>query len=850
MIQLRDYQEAAVQGIRDSFRQGNRRVLLVLPTGGGKTICFSYIAAGVSKNDKRVLIIAHRRELLKQISKALKAVGVHHAVMTGGYRGIPVAKVVVASVFTLANRLKRFPEPDLIIGDEAHHFTPDSSWGKVVQAFPKARVLGVTATPERLDGKGLGLLFDDMVLGPTVAELTEQGFLSPADVYAPSRPDLKGIRTRMGDYVHADLEGAMDKPSITGSAVSHYAKLANGKRAIAFCVSVKHAKDVAEDFRRAGFISSHIDGGMDEKERDGILKKFEDGDIQVLTSCDLVSEGFDLPAVEVAIMLRPTKSLSLYLQQCLDSETEILTKRGWVGHSDITESDVIASKDMSDGSIKWGPVRGITRRPLAEGEKMFSIESPHLNIRVTGGHDMIVRARQAISWTKEKASIAATRRAMYEIPVSGVMDVPDAPIKDDELRLLGWFLSDGSRNKITNAIYIAQSESKVEHLASIQNCIEGSGIKYGKCVIKRTGEYEKYAASVVFTMSFGKPRGRDANLRGYGHLDAWMNKSIPAIYDTLSARQLMVLLETLNLGDGANMYEPDGWTKRGMSITTGDNHHMADRLQALMVMRGIRCNRSIQATPGKAPLSMLNIAFKEVASIAGVNCKDGSVGGKKPYKRSRFTECEAAPGEAVWCVETDYGTLISRRRGKVAIVGNCGRAIRISPGKTSTVILDHAGNTAVHGFIDEHREWQLTSDMARKKKGEEPVPQVRTCPECFSMHKPSPICPKCGHVYKVQGRMIEQRDGELVQISRSDEAREAAKEQDITRRFNVLRAIGKSRKYTHPDKWAFNVICGQEAAKLAKKRDAVSHSMINGLTAEERNWLWTQTIGRNQANAA
>jgi superfamily II DNA or RNA helicase len=163
-------------------------------------------------------------------------------------------------------------------------------------------------------------MFDDMVNGPTVAELTELGFLSPADVYAPSKPDLANVRTRAGDYALNDLESAMDKPSITGNAVTHYRRLADGKRAIAFCVSVKHAKEVAKEFRSAGYEAHHVDGGMKEADRDSVLKRFELGEVQILTSCDLVSEGFDLPAVEVAIMLRPTKSLSLYLQQAGPSD--------------------------------------------------------------------------------------------------------------------------------------------------------------------------------------------------------------------------------------------------------------------------------------------------------------------------------------------------------------------------------------------------------------------------------------------------------------------------------------------------------------------------------------------------
>jgi superfamily II DNA or RNA helicase len=492
MVQLRDYQESAVQAVRDSFRAGHKKTLLVSPTGSGKTVIFSYIAAGMAKNNKRILIVAHRRELLKQISGALKKVGVSHAVLSGGTPGIPIANVVVASVFTLVRRMKAMKPFDLIIGDEAHHFTPDSSWGKVVAGFPSARVLGVTATPERLDGKGMGQMFDDMVMGPTVAELTAQGFLSHAVVYAPSAPDLGSVGTRMGDYVSKQLEDAMDKPIITGSAVKHYGKYADGKKAIAFCVSVKHAKDVAEDFRNAGYDASHIDGGMDDTERDGVLKAFEDGRVQILTSCDLVSEGFDLPSVEVAILLRPTKSLGLFLQQC-------------------------------------------------------------------------------------------------------------------------------------------------------------------------------------------------------------------------------------------------------------------------------------------------------------------------------------------------------------------GRAIRPHPDKERTIILDHAGNTARHGFIDDERDWSLADGfVANRGKNAEKVVSVRTCTACFAVHKPTPTCPMCGYVYPVTARKVKHVDGDLVMTSREDDPDISTQEGLMQKRHRVLTSVARKRGYNNPTQWAFNVICGQEASRLAKKVGMRDAQTTNGLTAEERAAIWKMTMGKTQ----
>ena len=294
---------------------GRRSQLLVLPTGGGKTVCFSYMAGRAVEKGLRVWILAHRVELLDQISRTLREFAVPHGVIAPGYIADRRKPVQVASVFTLARRLERYDPPDLIIVDEAHHAISASTWGKVITAFPAAKLLGVTATPIRLSGEGLGDLFETMVQGPTMRELIDLGALSPYRLFAPAGVDLTGVHTRMGDFVRGEIEAAMDKPSITGDAVAHYRKLAPGRRAVAFCVSVEHAVHVAEQFRAAGIPAQAIDGAMDRSLRANVLADFAAGRVQVLASCDLVSEGFDVPAIEAAILLRPTQSLGLYLQQ-------------------------------------------------------------------------------------------------------------------------------------------------------------------------------------------------------------------------------------------------------------------------------------------------------------------------------------------------------------------------------------------------------------------------------------------------------------------------------------------------------------------------------------------------------
>jgi len=314
MIQLRDYQTDAVTQIRSAYASGAQSVLYVAPTGSGKTCLFAYIVHGARERGKRVLILAHRAELIEQISAALKEFNVRHGFIAAGYPAYR-ADVQIASVQTLVRRLLSVQPPDLIVQDEAHHLAVANTWGKIFSAFPRARVLGVTATPIRLDQQGLGKFFQVLVLGPTTQQLIDQKYLAPLRVFAPVQPDLTGVHRRGGDYVASELAVLMGKPSITGSAVDQYEKHAAGLRAICFCPSIAHAKETSRSFLARGHSSQCIDGAMDRQLRSEAIDAFRRGTIRVLTSCDVVSEGLDIPAIECAIALRPTQSLGLWLQQ-------------------------------------------------------------------------------------------------------------------------------------------------------------------------------------------------------------------------------------------------------------------------------------------------------------------------------------------------------------------------------------------------------------------------------------------------------------------------------------------------------------------------------------------------------
>lgn len=312
-MNLRPYQQQLITDIRLQYQMGHRRVLAVLPTGGGKTVIFSHIAQSAAKKGNRVCILVHRQELLDQASRSLSVMGVAHGRISAG-RSMDLSHAVqVASVATLARRLHLLPREflQLVVVDEAHH-TNAGTWSKVVEHFNRAHLLGVTATPIRGDGRGLGEWYQSMVQGPSAAWLTEHGFLANARVLAPPGFNGAGLRKRMGDFDSRQAEERVTE--IHGDCYSHYCKHLSGQTAIAFCCSVAHAEAVAELFRSKGIAAASIDGTMDGPTRRGLLEDLGAGRLKVLTSCALIGEGVDVPSVGGCILLRPTQSVGLHLQ--------------------------------------------------------------------------------------------------------------------------------------------------------------------------------------------------------------------------------------------------------------------------------------------------------------------------------------------------------------------------------------------------------------------------------------------------------------------------------------------------------------------------------------------------------
>lgn len=303
-MQLRDYQEDLISRARLAMRYGSKRVLVVAPCGAGKTILSTFMSSEHAAKGGHVIFIAHRRELLEQTEKTFKAAG-------QSTEGIDIL-----SVQTAARRLDKLKRPTMIVIDEAHHAAA-GMWRKLIAEWPDAWVVGLTATPCRLDGRGLGDVFDEMITGVTTEELIAWKYLAPYRYYAPTLASTGDLKVTAGDYNKAATARLMDTPAIIGDAVAHYHRIALGKQAIVYCASVEHSKNVAAALCASGVRAEHLDGDTPAMERRRIINEFRNRRIMALTNVDLLGEGFDVPACDATIMLRPTQSTALYIQQSM-----------------------------------------------------------------------------------------------------------------------------------------------------------------------------------------------------------------------------------------------------------------------------------------------------------------------------------------------------------------------------------------------------------------------------------------------------------------------------------------------------------------------------------------------------
>ena len=302
-IQLYDYQQSLVNRARQAYADGFKAPCIVAPCGAGKSIMIAEIIKMTTNNHKQVLFLVHRKELLDQIENTL----VNH--------GVNMEYVTLGMVMTVVNRLDSYPKFDLIVVDENHH-TLAKSYKKILDYFD-TYVLGFTATPIRLNGDGLGDVNDKLVIGPTPKWLIENKRLAPRDYYSIDLTDKTKLKkSSTGDYSNKSMDEAIGK-TIYGDVVKHYRKLADGQKTILYAHNIEYSKMFAEKFNDAGISAQHIDAKTPKTDRQHIIEQFRNGEFKVLCNVDLIGEGFDVPDCTAVILMRPTQSLSLYIQQSM-----------------------------------------------------------------------------------------------------------------------------------------------------------------------------------------------------------------------------------------------------------------------------------------------------------------------------------------------------------------------------------------------------------------------------------------------------------------------------------------------------------------------------------------------------
>lgn len=318
LVKLDDYQIELIERARAELggaaREGKRkRCLMVLPTGGGKTVVASEIIRRAVAQESRVLFLAHRRELILQTAAKLKSFGVLPGIIMGSEPRALQRLVQVASVQTLARNRDLLRHVDIIFLDEAHHAAAEQ-YEEILSWYPNAVVLGLTATPWRMDGRGLADVFDTHAMVRTPKELKDEGWLVPVGGWEYESIDTSKARVQGGDFATKDLTDEATKPRVVGNIVEEWLRRAGGGRTIVFAVGIETSKLLVQKFREVGVAAEHVDGEMPKEQRDQVLARLRSGQTRVVCNFAVLTEGFDCPALEVCVLARPTLSTSLYLQ--------------------------------------------------------------------------------------------------------------------------------------------------------------------------------------------------------------------------------------------------------------------------------------------------------------------------------------------------------------------------------------------------------------------------------------------------------------------------------------------------------------------------------------------------------
>ncbi len=758
---LRPYQLDAIQEVRDRIASGRRAPLVIAPTGAGKTVVEAeLVRLHLEKSpSNRALVVAHRRELIGQIARTMLRMGVSDiGEIIPGVTQRPRARVQVASTQTLRAR-SHVPEATMVIYDEAHHYSSDD-WHELTKAYPGVIRVGFTATPMRSDGRGMAPAFDSIVVVASIKELTALGHLVPCRVIAPKKP--------------------LRKPNMTHSPVDAYLDHAKGMRTVVFADFVINAEKFVGEFKEKGVEAVVVHGAMSDSDRRGALAAHARG--AVLVNCMVL---------------------------CLDDRTEILTSTGWIGIDAMADDCLVANWDA--GRVTFEKPLEIVRRERGPNERMVSVEGERINARVTEGHRMLYRTTEAGPFLKAPARDLVGR--VCKVPVSGLADPLDVrPVQPmamtprrrrhlitktaynlrkleswpketshaeavrrvdrkaslrhklpseltlDECYLIGFWIGDGSRCALQSGgveYTIAQSYAYPRIVSWVDALIGRLGIH---CVAR---DFAPASKTENASKRWSLPRGTGGGSQersGLFSIEPYLDKNGTCLFWGLNSAQFDALIGGLWLADGDH---GDGKPKRETVQIYSTNVAMLDLLQAIASVRGYGCSITKASPPRKSHHRqgyVLRLRKKESFHLT-------------------WDLLEIEPDwkpERVWCVKTRTKNIITRRGGKVLVMGNTegwdspstaccilargcgsvgtylqivGRVLRPAEGKAEALLIDLTGRSFYdHGAPDANRTYSLTGKGIRSK--DDLDVEQSYCPVCGQPVEAAPNswpCVVCGH---------------------------------------------------------------------------------------------------------
>jgi superfamily II DNA or RNA helicase len=727
---LYPFQAEAIETLWSGIKTKERQ-LCVLPTASGKGLILDHILRRTSELGLRSVLLLNRETLIDQFIKRLSHLSPSVFSAAHGMRQRS-GLVTVASIQSVHRH--ELGDIRLSIFDEAHNISP--TYENFFSQHPRSKIIGFTATPYKdinyIYGKDQ--FFPRVDFTRSMAYMISEGHIVPPIAKAPPCAfDVSGVKIRGGEYVIEELERLVDdEKKIKEQVEDALPRLQQRKKIVWTCTSIKHSEMVADRISKTERVVV-LHSKLDNDTKKTALREFEDGNIRHMVTVMMVSEGYDYKQIDSIVLMRPTRSARLY---CLDSETEILTSNGWAKMGAVKIGDVVPSMDMRDCSGKWSRVLNVIRRPLEKDEFFITYKAPRANFRVTNNHDLIFKTKKNISWRKEPAQVAASLKDGIYMPTAVEISQPGVPLKDCEIYFIGMMMTDGTWSNFQADI--SQSARHEGVLERIEKCLAECEMSYRKSVVKvenNSGFVQRYTR-YRYSISAGKPRlgcvGKTVDGKtGFRHLLPYMDKDFAAPLMSLSKSQFLILIQAMWDGDGFKKLNVD-YTPRSWTICSA-RKHAVDRIQALCAIHGFTGHLREEIKGRSNPLYILTISPQRWRSVGGV--------GDRPKIK---IEPPSKKEEHVWCVETEHGTIITRRHGKVTVMGNCqvvGRGLRKCEGKINCLVLDYGQVIASLGPVSD----PVVGGVPRKKSSDEKtVETVKLCPKCYSVSPlGSDYCTEC-----------------------------------------------------------------------------------------------------------